>query len=55
MGYGGFVVVMGLSARRLRWPIWLWGSAAVGAIGVGAASTGKIDGFAMRKKFMGLW
>uniref|UniRef100_A0A2N9HLZ9 Uncharacterized protein n=1 Tax=Fagus sylvatica TaxID=28930 RepID=A0A2N9HLZ9_FAGSY len=43
--YGGFVVVMGLSGRRLRWPIWPWGGAAVGALGVGATSTHKIDGF----------
>jgi hypothetical protein len=39
------VVVMGLSGRRLQWPIWPWGGAAVGALGVGAASTRKIDGF----------
>ena len=45
VGYGEFVVVMGLSGRRLRWPIWPWGDAAVGALGVGAASTCKIDGF----------
>ena len=44
-GYGGFVLVMGLSGRRLRWPIWPWGGAAVGALGVGATSTHKIDGF----------
>uniref|UniRef100_A0A2N9GCV2 Uncharacterized protein n=1 Tax=Fagus sylvatica TaxID=28930 RepID=A0A2N9GCV2_FAGSY len=31
-GYGGFVVVMGLSGRRLQWPIWPWGGAAVGAL-----------------------
>ncbi len=51
-GYGGFVVVMGLSGRRLWWPIWPWGGAAVGALGVGAASTRKIDGFCV--KLMGL-
>ena len=44
-GYGGFVVVMGLSGRCLRWPIWPWSGATVGALSVGATLTRKIDGF----------